>query len=124
MSAADETHSLSHPQPQPPKPSDSNTQPKDSDSHSPDYAPYPKIDPNDVTPPPQENWTSASISQIPTQHSVNTPPTAEAGAPISGVKTSIYVVLNMILLRLMQLLYCILQFGILNGYNFLPHHEV
>ncbi|KAI4337630.1 hypothetical protein L6164_016019 [Bauhinia variegata] len=84
MSAADETHSQSHPQPQPPKPSDSNTQPKDSDSHSPDYAPYPKIDPNDVTPPPQENWTSASISQTPTQHSVNTPANAEARAPISG----------------------------------------
>lgn len=30
--------------------------------HSSDYAPYPKLDPNDVAPPP-ENWSSVSIGQ-------------------------------------------------------------
>jgi hypothetical protein len=30
-----------------------NIKPQDSVSHTPDYAPYPKLDPNDVVPPPQ-----------------------------------------------------------------------
>lgn len=42
---------------------------KPEDSHSTDYAPYPKIDPNDVAPPPAaaagENWTSVPVGSQP-----------------------------------------------------------
>ncbi|KAJ6335461.1 hypothetical protein OIU78_012152 [Salix suchowensis] len=47
---------------------------KNSDSHNSDYAPYPKLDPKDVAPPP-ENWANLSMgsttqSQPPGQSSV------------------------------------------------------
>ncbi|KAG5251030.1 FH INTERACTING protein [Salix suchowensis] len=47
---------------------------KNSDSHNSDYAPYPKLDPKDVAPPP-ENWANLSVgsttqSQPPGQSSV------------------------------------------------------
>ncbi|KAM7514518.1 hypothetical protein LguiA_004101 [Lonicera macranthoides] len=49
-----------------PKPKQSDqSQPIKSDSHSSDYAPYPKIDPNDVTPPPADNWTSVPVGDQP-----------------------------------------------------------
>ncbi|CAK9163596.1 unnamed protein product [Ilex paraguariensis] len=70
-------------------------------SHSSDYAPYPKLDPNDVVLPPTaaETWTSVPVGSEPSppppppppppagQPSVNTPrsPSASEGpAPISG----------------------------------------
>ncbi|PNX92173.1 gem-like protein 1-like [Trifolium pratense] len=43
-----ETQTPHHVQVQP-----TNTKPEDSASHTADYAPYPKLDPNDVVPPPQ-----------------------------------------------------------------------
>ncbi|CAL8997471.1 unnamed protein product [Prunus brigantina] len=63
--------------------------------HSEDYAPYPKLDPNDVVPPPQpETWTSVSIASEPPlkleSPSAPPPPVAdppvhvEARAPIAG----------------------------------------
>lgn len=47
---------------------------KNSDSHNSDYAPYPKLDPKDVAPPP-ENWANLSMgsttqSQPPGQSSI------------------------------------------------------
>jgi len=50
-----------------PKQNDPSQQIK-SDSHSSDYAPYPKLDPNDVTPPPSppgDNWTSVPVGDRP-----------------------------------------------------------
>lgn len=63
--------------------------------HSEDYAPYPKLDPKDVVPPPQpETWTSVSIASEPPPKlespSAPPPPVAdppvhvEARAPIAG----------------------------------------
>ncbi|GAV66804.1 GRAM domain-containing protein [Cephalotus follicularis] len=46
--------------------------------HSTDYAPYPKLDPNDVTPPP-ENWTSVSMGP---QTQPNQPADHRGPAPI------------------------------------------
>lgn len=68
--SSDQTHSAKHSEADP-------SQPKDS--HPTDYAPYPKLDPNDVAPP-QENWTSVSMFQQP----VNAPTAPEVRAPISG----------------------------------------
>lgn len=77
-------------------------QPKDhsepNNPHSSDYAPYPKLDPNDVTPPPStaaENWTSVPVGSQPppppppppTEHHIETPRSSEVHqgpAPISG----------------------------------------
>ncbi|XP_059636457.1 GEM-like protein 1 [Cornus florida] len=60
----------------------------DSELHSTDYAPYPKLDPNDVAPPP-ENWTSVPVESPPTQQPQHIPsnpgaPPHEAAAPIAG----------------------------------------
>ncbi|KAJ7965778.1 GLABRA2 expression modulator-like [Quillaja saponaria] len=71
--STDQTH--------PTKPSESD--PKFKDAHSSDYAPYPKLDPKDVTPP-EENWTSVSMSQPPSEQDTNNPAATEARAPISG----------------------------------------
>ncbi|KAL6179384.1 hypothetical protein ACLB2K_050899 [Fragaria x ananassa] len=52
-------------------------------THSQDYAPYPKLDPNDVAPPPNsETWTSVSIAseQPPKSES---PPSAPAPLPFA-----------------------------------------
>lgn len=62
---------------QPAKPSESD--PKHDPPHSGDYAPYPKLDPNDVAPPPPiENWSHVPMGSEP--QTVN----SEARAPISG----------------------------------------
>lgn len=65
-------------------------------SHSQDYAPYPKLDPNDVAPPPQsETWTSVAIASEPPpkSESPSVPPAppvanpevhAEVRAPIAA----------------------------------------
>lgn len=65
-------------------------------SHSQDYAPYPKLDPNDVAPPPHsETWTSVAIASEPPpkSESPSVPPEppvanpevhAEVRAPIAG----------------------------------------
>ncbi|KAE8056980.1 hypothetical protein FH972_013706 [Carpinus fangiana] len=58
------------------KPSESD--PKQDPQHSGDYAPYPKLDPNDVAPPPIENWSHVPMGSQP--QTVN----SEARAPISG----------------------------------------
>ncbi|KAF3445984.1 hypothetical protein FNV43_RR11162 [Rhamnella rubrinervis] len=57
--------------------------------HSDDYAPYPKLQPNDVAPPPlTETWTSVSIasqSQSPPDHPPPTPAFLDdTPAPIAG----------------------------------------
>ncbi|KAL4558993.1 hypothetical protein LXL04_031123 [Taraxacum kok-saghyz] len=54
---------------------------KPEDSHSTDYAPYPKIDPTDVAPPPAaptgENWTSVPVGSQP-----QAPPPPAVGQPM------------------------------------------
>ncbi|KAI9097909.1 hypothetical protein K1719_025680 [Acacia pycnantha] len=60
------------------KPSSESNLSQPKDSHTSDYAPYPKLDPKDVAPP-QENWTSVSVSQQP----INATSTPEVRAPIS-----------------------------------------
>ncbi|KAJ7958946.1 GLABRA2 expression modulator [Quillaja saponaria] len=61
----------------------SESDPKLKDAHSSDYAPYPKLDPKDVVPP-EENWTSVSMSQpSPAQTNINSG-ASEVRAPISG----------------------------------------
>ncbi|KAI3806698.1 hypothetical protein L1987_22612 [Smallanthus sonchifolius] len=54
---------------------------KPDDSHSTDYAPYPKIDPNDVVPPPAaaagESWTSVPVGFQP-----QGPPPPATGPPL------------------------------------------
>ncbi|KAK9270542.1 hypothetical protein L1049_026123 [Liquidambar formosana] len=78
---ADQTH--------PTKPESDQHHPHDP-SHSPDYAPYPKLDPNDVVPPPQvENWTTVSMGTQPPppeQPASNPVPAAqrESTAPIAA----------------------------------------
>ncbi|PON70517.1 GRAM domain containing protein [Trema orientale] len=58
--------------------------------HSTDYAPYPKLQPDDVVPPPQpETWTSVSIApqshpQPPSAPPPTTAPHVEERAPISA----------------------------------------
>ncbi|XP_020962143.1 GEM-like protein 1 [Arachis ipaensis] len=65
--------------PPPPPPNDSPSQ-SQSQPHSTDYAPYPKIDPNDVTPPlpHHPNLTSEPLQPV------TSPVAAETRAPISG----------------------------------------
>ena len=65
--------------PPPPPPNDSQSQ-SQSQPHSTDYAPYPKIDPNDVTPPlpHHPNLTSEPLQPV------TSPVAAETRAPISG----------------------------------------
>lgn len=64
---------------------------KSEDSHSTDYAPYPKIDPNDVAPAPTaalgENWTSVPVGS---QQQTPPPPPAAAGQPMytAGARSS------------------------------------
>ncbi|XP_076890349.1 GEM-like protein 1 [Bidens hawaiensis] len=52
-----------------------------SQSHSTDYAPYPKLDPNDIVPPPPtaagESWTSVPVGNEP-----QTPPPPVTGQPV------------------------------------------
>lgn len=60
------------------KPSEESNPSQPKDSHTSDYAPYPKLDPKDVSPP-QENWTSVAVSQQP----VNATAAPEVRAPIS-----------------------------------------
>lgn len=54
---------------------------KPEDSHSTEYAPYPKIDPTDVAPPPAtpagENWTSVPVGSQP-----EAPPPPAVGQPM------------------------------------------
>ncbi|KAI7724639.1 hypothetical protein M8C21_004387 [Ambrosia artemisiifolia] len=60
-------------------PNQSTTKP--DQSHSTDYAPYPKLDPNDVVPPPastDENWTSVPVGSQP---EAPPPPPPAAGQP-------------------------------------------
>ncbi|KAI8550297.1 hypothetical protein RHMOL_Rhmol06G0094100 [Rhododendron molle] len=68
-----------------------NYPPPQSDHHHSDYAPYPKLDPNDVAPP-AENWTSVPVDSQPPPPPPH-PPAAEhprassppqGPAPISG----------------------------------------
>ena len=72
--SSDQTQSTPKPSESTPAPSESHPQPKDS--HSSDYAPYPKLDPDDVAPPPPP----LNLAQ---QH-INSPPATEERAPISG----------------------------------------
>lgn len=69
----------------------------DKNPHSSDYAPYPKLQPTDVVPPPlTETWTSVSIApqpqsepQAPSDHPPATPAfQAEARAPIAADSTA------------------------------------
>ncbi|KAJ0805503.1 putative GEM-like protein [Helianthus annuus] len=53
---------------------------KPEESHSTGYAPYPKIDPNDVVPPPAtESWTSVPVGSQP---EAPPPPPPAAGQPV------------------------------------------
>ncbi|KAI9075978.1 hypothetical protein K1719_042050 [Acacia pycnantha] len=60
------------------KPSSESNLSQPKDSHTSNYTPYPKLYPKDVAPP-QENWTSVSVSQQP----INATSTPEVRAPIS-----------------------------------------
>ncbi|GLT79884.1 hypothetical protein SLA2020_513540 [Shorea laevis] len=76
-----EQHDVNENQVEPPKQSSSQTNHEEQQRHqqpayhSTDYAPYPKLDPKDVAPPP-ENWTSVSVGA---ESQTNTGP-----APIEG----------------------------------------
>lgn len=50
--------------------------------HSSDYAPYPKLDPNDVTPPPQ-NWTNLATGPAPINESAATTMPPESNPYVS-----------------------------------------
>ncbi|PON63435.1 GRAM domain containing protein [Parasponia andersonii] len=72
------------------QPSDEIPSPDHHPPHSTDYAPYPKLQPDDVVPPPQpESWTSVSIApqshpKPPSAPPLNTAPHVEERAPISA----------------------------------------
>lgn len=57
--------------------------------HSSDYAPYPKLDPNDVAPPP-ENWGPAPINQsaATTMPSESNPYVSPTPVPNSSAKST------------------------------------
>ena len=75
--STDQTTNTKPSQPQPPE-----------DSHSPDYAPYPKLDPIDVAPPPpppQPQHEPQPHQNLTSQQPLNSPSgAAESRAPISG----------------------------------------
>lgn len=54
--------------------------PEKQNPHTSEYAPYPKLDPNDVAPPPPQNFGNASMGPSPQSH----PAPAEGPAPIAG----------------------------------------
>ncbi|XP_062098267.1 GEM-like protein 1 [Humulus lupulus] len=59
------------------QPSNQPPNPDHPPSHSSDYAPYPKLQPHDIAPPPQpETWTSVTIAPQPQPQSNPEPPSA------------------------------------------------
>jgi len=76
---------------QPPQPhvqptnTNTNTNPKhqdsDSHSHTPDYAPYPKLDPNDVAPPPPVATESRATDAATTMPAESNPYVSPAPVP-------------------------------------------
>ncbi|GKV09446.1 hypothetical protein SLEP1_g20947 [Rubroshorea leprosula] len=80
-------------QAEPPKQSPSQTnqehQHQQPASHSTDYAPYPKLDPKDVAPPP-ENWTSVSVGTE-SQPSTGPAPIQGSAATTMPVESNPYV---------------------------------
>uniref|UniRef100_A0A2N9IFS1 GRAM domain-containing protein n=1 Tax=Fagus sylvatica TaxID=28930 RepID=A0A2N9IFS1_FAGSY len=82
-SESDQTHSAKASESDPKHNNNNNNNP----SHSVDYAPYPKLDPNDVAPSDLNTWSNvpmSSQSQTKSQPPTENPVHSEARAPISG----------------------------------------
>ncbi|XP_057532561.1 GEM-like protein 1 [Amaranthus tricolor] len=74
----------------PPPPSDPEPNPKSSsETHSTDYAPYPKLDPNDVVPPPDPLLSTAATTEATTMLSESNPYVSAHPAPPSAPKKTI-----------------------------------